>query len=246
MGRLSSLRRAYGSLYGWATERLYRELAWGYEIVAWIVSLGRWDAWRRQVLDHVIGRRVLEIGFGTGVLLETAVDRGMSIFGVDPSPEMHRVAARRMRRSGRRAPCVSATAQLLPFEDGSFDPIISIGNEWQTVQSALAGIERLGQVLQEPTDTPGEIEPPKPGMSVAEFVEENYYYQITLERAARVANYSEYHFARYFKDAIGITFRDYLENIRIEKAKRLLRNTDTTVTEIAYSTGFTSLKYFCE
>lgn len=125
MGRLSSLHRAYRSLYGWATERLYHGVAWGYEIVAWVVSLGRWDAWRRQVLDHVIGGRVLEIGFGTGVVLQTAADRGMSIFGADPSPEMHRVAARRMRRSRGGAPRVRATAQLLPFADGSFDTVIS-------------------------------------------------------------------------------------------------------------------------
>ncbi len=125
MGRLSSLRRAYRSLYGWATDRLYHELAWGYEIVAWVVSLGRWGAWRCQALDHVIGRRVLEIGFGTGGVLETAVDRGIRILGADPSPEMHRVTAIRMRRSGRRAPRVRATAQLLPFADGSFDTVIS-------------------------------------------------------------------------------------------------------------------------
>jgi len=125
LGRLLSLRRAYRSLYGWATERLYHELAWGYEIVAWVVSLGRWDDWRRQALDHVIGRRVLEIGFGTGALLEMAVDRGVSIFGADPSRQMHRVAARRMLRSRRRAPRVRAMAQLLPFADGSVDTIIS-------------------------------------------------------------------------------------------------------------------------
>lgn len=125
MGRLSSLRRAYRSLYGWATERLYRELAWGYEIVAWVVSLGRWDAWRCQALDHAIGRRILEIGSGTGALLHAAVDRRMSIFGAEPSPEMHRVAARRMRRTGWGAPCVRAPARLLPFADGSFDTVIS-------------------------------------------------------------------------------------------------------------------------
>jgi ubiquinone/menaquinone biosynthesis C-methylase UbiE len=90
-----------------------------------MVSLGRWYAWRCQALDHVIGRRVLEIGFGTGVLLETAVDRGILIFGVDPSPQMHRVTARRMRRSGRGAPRVRATAQLLPFADRSFDTVVS-------------------------------------------------------------------------------------------------------------------------
>lgn len=73
------------------------------------------------------------------------------------------------------------------------------------------------------------------------YVNENYFNDIALKKAAKVANFSEYHFSRYFKDAIGITFRNYLENIRIEKVKRLLRNTDTSVTGFAFSTGFSSL-----
>jgi len=31
-----------GRLYVWATERLYQELAWAYDGVSWLVSLGHW------------------------------------------------------------------------------------------------------------------------------------------------------------------------------------------------------------
>ncbi len=58
-----------GRLYLWATHRLYNELAWSYDLAAWIVSAGRWDRWRRMALDYVTQQPVLEVGFGTGELL---------------------------------------------------------------------------------------------------------------------------------------------------------------------------------
>ena len=61
--------RAWRALYGWATHRLYNEFAWTYDAVSWSVSRGRWDDWRKEALAHVQGTHVLEIGFGTGVLL---------------------------------------------------------------------------------------------------------------------------------------------------------------------------------
>jgi AraC-like DNA-binding protein len=76
------------------------------------------------------------------------------------------------------------------------------------------------------------------------YIQENYYRPISLARAAREANFSEYYFARYFKETIGSTFKEYLENIRIEKAKRFLRNTEASVTEIAISNGFNSINSF--
>jgi len=76
------------------------------------------------------------------------------------------------------------------------------------------------------------------------YIHENYYRPISLARAAREANFSEYYFARYFKKTMGSTFKEYLENIRINKAKRFLRNTEASVTEIAISNGFNSINSF--
>ncbi|MBN1247117.1 MAG: class I SAM-dependent methyltransferase [Anaerolineae bacterium] len=119
----SRLRRTYAQAYAWAAERLYHELAWAYEVVAWLVSFGKWDVWRRQVLAHVVGERVLEIGFGTGVLLGVAAGR-FSVVGLDPSPEMHRVAGRHLVQRRLAVPRVQGKAQALPFAAGSFDSVI--------------------------------------------------------------------------------------------------------------------------
>jgi len=112
-------------LYMWATERLYYELAWAYDWVSWWVSLGNWDRWRRQALDHVAGGRVLEVGFGTGELLLEMQRRGWAVWGLDLSPAMHRVMARKLRRRGLSLPHVRAFTQAMPFGDERFDAVVS-------------------------------------------------------------------------------------------------------------------------
>lgn len=112
-------------LYLWLTCRLYNELAWAYDFVAWLVSLGQWSRWRKLALRHVVGQRVLEIGFGTGELLLEAHRRGIEVYGLELSPAMHRITARRMRRSGLRLPVVRADARNMPFADASFGTVVS-------------------------------------------------------------------------------------------------------------------------
>jgi ubiquinone/menaquinone biosynthesis C-methylase UbiE len=112
-------------LYVWATYRLYDELAWAYDAVSWLVSLGRWAGWRRMVLDHAIGGRVLEIGFGTGELLTEMARRGLGAYGLERSPAMQRITARKLDRRDLGVPRVRAVAQEMPFVDGGFDTIVS-------------------------------------------------------------------------------------------------------------------------
>ena len=112
-------------LYLWATRRLYNEFAWSYDLVAWGVSGGRWDGWRRMALDYVVDQPVLEVGFGTGALLLEMAGRGWQVVGVDLSPAMQRVTARKMRRRGLWAPRAQTSAQTLPFAAGFFGSIIS-------------------------------------------------------------------------------------------------------------------------
>ena len=114
-----------GRLYIWATYRLYDELAWAYDLVSWVVSLGRWSSWRLSALDFIAGQRVLEIGFGTGELLSEMVGRGVDPVGLDVSPAMHSVAARKLARRGLDIPTVGGLAQAMPFPDESFDSIVS-------------------------------------------------------------------------------------------------------------------------
>ncbi len=65
-----------------------------------------------------------------------------------------------------------------------------------------------------------------------------------VRRLARVSGVSEAHFARCFKDAFGVPPHRYLLSRRIERATALLRDTDLSVTEIAFQTGWGSLGTF--
>jgi transcriptional regulator GlxA family with amidase domain len=65
-----------------------------------------------------------------------------------------------------------------------------------------------------------------------------------VQRLARVSGTSEAHFARSFKEAFGVPPHRYLLTRRIERATALLRETDLSITEIAFQTGWESLGTF--
>ena len=67
---------------------------------------------------------------------------------------------------------------------------------------------------------------------------------LDLDRAAREASLSRFHFARYFKRQTGRGFYAFLSSVRLGHAKDLLFKTDMPVTEIALECGFTSLPTF--
>jgi transcriptional regulator GlxA family with amidase domain len=65
-----------------------------------------------------------------------------------------------------------------------------------------------------------------------------------VRRLARVSCVSEAHFARSFKEAFGVPPHRYLLTRRLERATALLRDTDLSITEIAFQTGWNSLGTF--
>ena len=65
-----------------------------------------------------------------------------------------------------------------------------------------------------------------------------------VPRLASVSGVSEAHFARSFKQAFGVPPHRYLLTRRVERAKALLRETDLSITEIAFQTGWASLGTF--
>jgi transcriptional regulator GlxA family with amidase domain len=65
-----------------------------------------------------------------------------------------------------------------------------------------------------------------------------------VRRLAKVSGVSEAHFARSFKQAFGLPPHRYLLTRRVERATALLRETDLSITEIAFVTGWASLGTF--
>ena len=68
--------------------------------------------------------------------------------------------------------------------------------------------------------------------------------KITIEEIAKVAEFSESHFMRYFKETMGTSFFVYLKDYRLTMASRLLISSESSILDIAAEVGFDNLSYF--
>ena len=68
--------------------------------------------------------------------------------------------------------------------------------------------------------------------------------RIALDRAARQAGLSPFHFLRVFSDVLGVTPHQYLVRSRLRHAARLLADEERAVTDIAFDVGFADLSNF--
>jgi transcriptional regulator GlxA family with amidase domain len=75
-------------------------------------------------------------------------------------------------------------------------------------------------------------------------IDRHFEQPLDLDRLARVAVVSKYHFARSFEATYGETPIRYLTRRRVERAQDLLRHANLTVTEICTAVGFASLGSF--
>ncbi len=126
---------------------LYNELAWTYDAVSEVVSLGQWGDWQRVALRHLgapPGAPVLELAHGTGRLACALRWHGYRLVALDRSPAMGRIARRRLLRWGWRPALVRAEAQALPFGAGHFAAVIStFPTEFIADAGTLAELHRV-------------------------------------------------------------------------------------------------------
>lgn len=77
-----------------------------------------------------------------------------------------------------------------------------------------------------------------------EFIHNNLHNDISLEEIAAAANMSKYHFAKSFRQAVGIAPHQYVVKLRIEKARKLLLSESLSVEEIANRVGYSDKSHF--
>jgi YesN/AraC family two-component response regulator len=77
-----------------------------------------------------------------------------------------------------------------------------------------------------------------------QFIQDNFRTEITLEQAGSVANLQMHSFCRFFKQLTHHTFSDFLNEVRIGFACKLLQQTDLPVTQVAYECGYSNISYF--
>ena len=99
--------------------QLFAPLGPTYDRVGAVLSLGQDQLWRRFLVSRLPRRgHVLDVATGTGLVAAELLRHGYTVTGLDQSPEMLAVARRRF---GAQVELVEASAEALPFTDGTFD-----------------------------------------------------------------------------------------------------------------------------
>jgi len=102
---------------------LYHQLAWAYDFVANVVSLGHWLDWIGSIIPELGGPRVLEIGHGPGHLQKLLGEMKIDHYGIDESRQMGRIASWRLGKTIEGTRIIRSHTQQLPFGGGTFDRV---------------------------------------------------------------------------------------------------------------------------
>lgn len=81
-------------------------------------------------------------------------------------------------------------------------------------------------------------------LQARQFIEASYTERFKTRDVADYVALSEFHFARLFKTAFDITVRQYVIRLRLDKARHLLEQPQSTVTGVALEAGYGSLSSF--
>jgi AraC family transcriptional regulator len=79
---------------------------------------------------------------------------------------------------------------------------------------------------------------------VKEYVDANLHTGLQLADLARITHLSDYHFARMFKQSVGLAPHQYVMQQRLMRAKELLQSSEHPLTDIALQCGFSSSSHF--
>lgn len=120
--------------------------------------------------------------------------------------------------------------------------------EWQEVPRSLAGLREL--LLAFLTECAGYISSLRESIGkgdiakIKAYIDRHFHENISLKSISQRYYMNAVYLGQLFKKTYGVYFNDYVLQLRIQEAKRQLRQTDKKVYEIAASVGFCNADYF--
>jgi len=147
---------------------------------------------------------------------------------------------------------ILAAAKLVSELGGEVDKVIPELNSIETILSNVKSVEHLREQAYKILSTVLVYRDSQPNgqykqliHQAKEYIERHYMdSEITLNDVAAQANLSASHFSVVFSQEAGQTFKEYLTEIRINRAKELLRMTSLRSADIAYQVGYNDPHYF--
>lgn len=79
---------------------------------------------------------------------------------------------------------------------------------------------------------------------VCNYIQNHFSDKLSIKKVADLIHLTESNFCKFFKKATGKTYSNYINEIRINEACRLLVQTEKTVSQISFECGFETLSYF--
>ena len=132
----------------------------------------------------------------------------------------------------------------LPDGDGLLDDFLaradlcsSAEQIWEELEAAVG--ESLTALIEQKRQ-----EDTRPIRTAKQYIQEHADEPLTLEEVSRVVGFNASYFSSLFKKETGQNFVEYLSEVRMERAKELLKETDLPVSEICGRVGYSDLKYF--
>ena len=162
-------------------------------------------------------------------------------------------------RAGNSIPQIKSRVQELlvlmgrAAIDGGADveEILNLCQRYASEVGALNGIEALnrwiGAILHKFISFAfdfGSIKHKNVVFKTNMYIKEHLAEKISLDQAAEQVYLSKSYFCRIIKDELGCTFTEYVNRIRVDQSKALLRNTSMPIAEIACAVGFDDQSYY--
>ena len=154
-----------------------------------------------------------------------------------------------LREDSPLRPLLEETAALYQQQDAYAELMLTgnlykisacIGRECSMpVSEEEEGEQAAAKIKEKPRRPILEIE------KALELIYSHYAQNITVEDAAAAAGYSKSNFCTVFKNVVGDSFHHVLNRHRVENACYFLRQTETSVSDIAVMVGFADSKSFC-
>ncbi len=145
---------------------------------------------------------------------------------------------RQVMRSGR--PIVNEIAPA-PEEAGSNNLVIYSKFPVRDTAGRVVGVAGIHRLVEESATGSTQLGPLFPAVRR---IHTNFAQDLRIVDLARISGLSHSQFSRRFKNALGVSPKDYLLRVRVRHARRLLETTDRTVSDVALASGFYDHSHF--
>lgn len=167
---------------------------------------------------------------------------GDGFFNLDETADIKNL----IKRSGRGIHFDSFASDFIGpkifdlLDQGDFDRLLSI----LTILDELSATENFSYLATMSSSIPLNDQKNQKVNKVFNYILDHFHKDIKLEDVAEIANYSQAAFCHFFKEHTQKTFVQFLIEVRISNACKMLRNTDYNISQICYESGFNNVSNF--